>query len=150
VGQVNATRAFLGDEAEWARARIELNDLQALWGGRLIRVDGAGNALVRIVQPGLMEFRYEFGVSPAEWTQLLESFLANDFLSIVPEERPGIPDEARPQLVLVNARGQEKSVAKWAGVQERRFEAIYQTVGQLQERIDHLEPIWHGPYLPAR
>ena len=143
--QTNATADFLGDETRWPAARIELNDVQALWGGRRIVLQGSGRAVVRVLQRGGSERRYEFELSTAEARQFLERFVENDFLTIQPRERPGIPDESRPRITLVNAAQQEWSVAKWAGVEEGRFDDIYAALLRLEKSTGHLEPVYSGP-----
>ena len=109
MGQVNATRVFLGDEPLWSAACVELNDVQGLWGGRRIYVEGPKRVVVRLV-------------------------------------RPGIPDEARPSITLVNAAGDKRVVAKWAGVKNERFDTVYSAMARLETFTTHLEPVSTGPY----
>ena len=51
-GPANATRSFLGEEPQWPVARVVLDDVQGLWGGRRIAVDGSGRLVVQVVEPG--------------------------------------------------------------------------------------------------
>jgi hypothetical protein len=143
---VNATQVFLGDASQSGNARIELNDVQGLWGGRNISVAGSRRAIVQRVQPGLIERRYEFELDAATWTRLLEVLVATDFLTIRPAERPGIPDEPRPCVTIVNAQGERRSVAKWAGVEDVRFDGVYRTLLQLASLTEMLEPVHVEPY----
>jgi len=144
--QDNATRAFLGDEAHWSAARVELYDVQGLWGGRRISVAGPKQVVVRRVLTGRLERRYEFDLNADEWKRLLDSFVEYDFVTIKPMERPGIPDEARPTITLVNVGGEKCVVAKWAGVKDERFDAVYSAMMRLEAFTAHLEPVYSGPY----
>lgn len=47
----NQTRAFWGRGDCWRAARIELDDVQPLWGGRRVSVVGTGSCSVQIVAP---------------------------------------------------------------------------------------------------
>jgi hypothetical protein len=146
---VNATRSFLDDESTWPAVHVELNDIQGLWGGRRISVAGTRHVVVQLVQPGLLERRYEFELNPAVWMQLLEVLIEKDFATIQPAERLGIPDEARPRITVVNAAKDQRSVAQWAGVKDERFDAVYQALRQLERLTDRLEPVYEGPYTVA-
>lgn len=142
----NATQVFLGDESRWSSARVELHDVQGLWGGRRIYIAGTGQVVVQRVLPGMRERRYALELSAAAWTQLLRTFIEKDFVTIRPPERPGIPDEARPQITLVNAAKEQRSVAKWAGVSEGRFEAVYRALLEVERLTEQLKPVYEGPY----
>ncbi len=141
----NATLEFLGEPAQRSAARLELNDVQGLWGGRRITLS-AGRAVVQLVQTGMQETRFEFAPGDGEFERLLDQFIENDFLSIQPLERPGIPDEARPTLIFWNAAGEKKAVSKWAGVKDERFDALYQSMLQYETLTHNLEPTYRGPY----
>ncbi len=143
---VNKTQEFLGSEVQRSAARIELYDVQGLWGGRRIYVESARRAVVQLIQPGNFERRYEFAPGEAEIKSLLDLFVENDFLTIRPGERPGIPDETRPSITLLNAAGDKCAVAKWAGVKDERFDALYRTLLRLEETTKTLEPVYVGPY----
>lgn len=142
---LNATQVFLGDEARWAGGRVELDDVQGLWGGRRIAVAGPGWAVVERVQPGMAAWRHEVALGPAAWMALLRVFVENDFATIAPAERPGIPDEARPRITLANAAREERTVSKWAGVADARFEAVYEALLQIERLAERLEPVAQGP-----
>lgn len=47
MAAANRTQAFLGDESTWSAARVELSDVQWLWGGRRIFVPGTGYIVVQ-------------------------------------------------------------------------------------------------------
>lgn len=143
---LNATQAFLSDESQWPTVQIELNDVQPLWGGSHILVEGNRHVVVRIVERGLQERRYEFEISDSAWRQLLDALIGHDFVTIHPADRPGIPDEARPTITLTNANGEQHSVAKWAGAKDPRFDAIYGAILSLITYTAQLKPSGRGPY----
>jgi hypothetical protein len=142
----NATQDFLGSETQRFAARIELYDVQGLWGGRRIAVEGATRLVVQLIQTGMHERRYEFAPDEAEIKLLLDLFVENDFLTIQPAERPGIPDEARPKITLVNAAGDKWAVAKWAGVQDGRFDALYRALLRFEKLTEEMDPVYTGRY----
>lgn len=145
---LNATYAFLGDEPGWPSAHIELADIQGLWGGRKITVHGPGQVIAQIVGRGMFERRYEFAIEQADWRHLLDIAVQNDFVTIQPADRPGLPDEAHPAITLTNAAGESRTVAKWAGVKDDRFDAVYVALVQLEALTLGLEPITSGPFTP--
>ncbi len=51
MAQPNATQDFLGDESQWLGASLELHDVQGLWGGQIIRVDGSRRVVVQTIPP---------------------------------------------------------------------------------------------------
>lgn len=144
--QVNATQHFLGNETQWPSTSIELYDVQGLWGGRRIYVEGTKRVVVQVVGPTLLERRYEIGLEQDELRHLLDLFVENDFLTIHPQERTGIPDEARPRIMLVNGTGDKWEVAKWAGVRDERFDTLYRAVLRLEALTQNMEPVYHGPH----
>ena len=133
-------------KAQWPAVSIELYDVQGLWGGRRIRVRGDGQLIVQIIGHGLIEQRYELTLSPSGFQQLLKALIENDFLTLHPEERPGIPDEAGPTITVINAAGEKWAVAKWAGVKDERFAAIYAEFLRLEVLTQSIEPVYRGPF----
>ena len=139
----------MGDEPQWLDARVELDDVQGLWGGRRIAIGGAGRLVVQVVEPGQWERRFELTVEPDEWRRLVALLIENNLLTIQPAERAGIPDEARPSLTVVNAAGECWSVSKWAGVKDERFDAVYAALRRLETLTVHLDPVYRGPFRPG-
>ncbi len=128
----NATQIFLGDESGWSAASIELHDVQGLWGGHIIRVTGARRVTVQIIPTTRIERRAEFELDVADWQQLMQVLIENDFVTIQPLERPGLPDEGWPRLTLINAVGEQHVVSKWAGVVDQRFGVVYSALLRLK------------------
>lgn len=141
----NKTAEFLIHEYSWNKASLELHDVQPLFGGVVVRLPGwtHSQAFVSRIAPDGTETKYKLSLkwTEGEKQQLIRLCMAHDFLTIQPEERPGIPDEARPSLTLGNSKQESHTVAKWAGVADTRFDAIYQAMLALAERTDDLQPI---------
>ncbi len=145
----NATRAFLGAEYNWDKAQIELDDVQALYGGVRLWIASWGKPSVRRVAAGGKEKRYKIPFSRDEKKDLLNLFVAQDFLTIEPEEREGIPDEARPSITLTNYKWDVHVVSKWAGVQDERFDVLYDallTIADRSKNVIKSEPEPLRPY----
>ena len=141
----NKTAEFLIHEYSWNKASLELHDVQPLFGGVVVRLPGWSHsqAFVSRIAPDGTETKYKL---PLKWTngekqQLVRLCVEHDFLTIQPKERPGIPDEARPSLTLGNSKQESYTVAKWAGVADARFDAIYHVLLALAERTQDLQPI---------
>lgn len=141
----NKTAEFLRHEASWNKASLELHDVQPLFGGVVVRLPGwtSSQAYVTRVAPGGSETKFKL---PLNWTDgekaaLIRLCVENDFLTIAPEMRLGHPDEARPSLTLTNPKGDSHTVAKWAGVADARFDAIYQALLALAARTEGQRPL---------
>ncbi|MCB9418861.1 MAG: hypothetical protein H6667_03600 [Ardenticatenaceae bacterium] len=132
----NLTSDFLGNRYSWPNTKIELDDVQALYGGIHVYLPGetAFQAYVTRVAPGGSKTKYKLPLGRQEKDALCQLFIEQDFLSIEPEERPGIPDEARPAITLGNYTGKTHTVSKWQGIKNERFDAIYRALKQIGER----------------
>lgn len=120
----NATTQFLGKPYAWSGMGAELVDVQPLFGGLRLTLLGR-NVYLTDVAPGGGETRYRLPLWRDEKEAFCRVCIEQDFLTIRPPERNGLPDEARPAITLKNRRGQRHTVAKWAGVADERFEAVY-------------------------
>ena len=130
---VNQTAEFLITPQLWQSSSLELDDVQALWGGRQLLVDGDGMVIVTTVSPGGNRQRHHYSM-PQAALQLFQLCVNVDLLTIVMPERMGVPDEARPMITLVNANGRRHSVAKWANDKDERFDAVYAALLKLEKR----------------
>lgn len=129
-------------------AVLTLEDVQPLFGGMRVTLYGDGKIKVVRSERGGERLAWEWedrGRVGVVWRLLL----AEDFLTIEPEERPGQPDEARPSLTLRNHFGKSHTIAKWAGVQSPRFDRIYQALLAIADAANTREPLpqreipWH-------
>ncbi len=136
---INVTDDFLGDELTWNTVKIELLDVQGLFGGTNILIFGSGKGHVEIALPqtnlkygkkgekrgGLYFYSFDITLNRDEIKKLINIFIENDFLAIQTEKRQGVPDEARPRIILTNAHGKKHEISKWANERNVRFDNIY-------------------------
>ena len=139
----NKTTAFLGNPYSWSKTQIKLDDVQPLHGGIIVRLPGwtMSQAFVSRAAPDGQETKYRLPLALDEKWELCQLFVAHDFLTIQPQQRPGLPDEARPTITLTNPRRESHSVAKWAGVKDSRFDAVYHALLAIGERSQGQKPI---------
>ncbi|MBI3268942.1 MAG: hypothetical protein HYZ53_07965 [Planctomycetes bacterium] len=145
-GSANATGAFLGPEAGWGLCRLELLDVHGLWGGQNVYVEGSGRCVVRVVEPAQTERRFAFQLESQEALAVLRSCVSADLLSIRIPERPGVPDEAHPTLVLRAADGRAHTLYKWSNDKVPAFDGIYQGLLALIKKTEGLKPECTGPH----
>lgn len=129
----NHTKTFLGDKNRWRAARIELDDAQPLSGGHRVSVTGAGFVTLEMVAPTGESARRAFVLLPEETRRLFALCIQHDILVPRPGGRPGLPDEARPAITLVNAAGQRRTVAAWLGEMDAAFSEVYAALRALAE-----------------
>lgn len=141
----NKTAEFLIAEYAWDNASLELRDVQPLFGGVIVRLPSwtMSEAFVSRIAPDGTETKYRL---PLKWNEnekqkIIRLCVKHDLLTIQPEERPGIPDETRPTLILSNSRRESHTVSKWADVADAHFDAIYHIMLGLAERTAGLRPI---------
>jgi hypothetical protein len=159
ASSLNATGQFIGvNESGWNQVKIELSDIQPLFGGRRILIDGGSCYLflqtVRPCKQGLEQKNYTLFLEKDEMEKIIGAFIENDFLSLRDTEKKGVPDQATPTIILENFKGKVHSVWNWAppvrsgdGSNDDRFHAIYSTLLRFETRAhEMLEPITSGPY----
>lgn len=125
---------------------IILRDVQPLWGGRNVYLFGDGRLFVQIVARGAQETRYALRIEPAKVEELADLLREHRFWQIEIEERPGLPDEARPEIEVTWQSGAHKAVAKWANDAHPDFDAIYAWLIELAESVTGQTPVYVGPY----
>ena len=125
---------------------LSQRDGQPLGGGRNVYRVGDGRLFVRIVARGAQETRYARRVEPAKVEELADLLREHRFMQIEIEERPGFPDEARPEIEVTWQSGESKTVAKWAGDVHLDFDAIYDWLIELAESVTGQTPVYVGPY----
>ena len=139
----NATATFLGPEDQWSRCGIVLEDIQGLWGGTAVYVDGAGASLIRIVR-GADEKRFTLKLATEETLALRKACIDADFLTVQVKERSGVPDEARPKITLRNAEGKTFAIVKWANDKVPRFDQVYNALLAFRKNVENLKPEYEG------
>jgi len=125
---------------------VILRDVQPLWGGRNIYLLGDGRLFVQIVARGAQETRYALRVEPAKVEELASLLCEHRFMQIEIEDRPGMPDEARPEIEVTWQSGAHKAVAKWANDTHPDFDVIYAWLIELAESVADQIPVYVGPY----
>lgn len=143
---MNATRSFLGNPAGWKDAQVHLSALQGLWGGWQVFVSGGGVTVVRRVSPVTREQRYKLTLTGAEIQSLLETCVENDLLVVPLPQRPGHPDETMIEITLVNNRGENLTVKKWAGDTLAAFDAPSRLLFALTTQTHDMIPFYTGPF----
>lgn len=139
------TAAFLGPATLWQEAELCLRDVQGLWGGREIYVS-FNRIIIRQVSRGMRERRVVFVDADAAQS-LFQLCIENDFLTIEIETRPGLPDEARPTLLLTNNVGNEHTLGKWAGQKVERFDRLYNAILALEKKVELFPAIYEGLFV---
>jgi len=153
----NSTFEFLGTPSDWHAVHMELRDIQPIFGGRDVWVDGSGNVLVRSVQTtpqDLEEKIYPLTLDESAVERILEAFISQDFLSLCIPEQSAPPDHGRPEIILTNFRGQRHAVASWDPplpgsdpVVEQRFRTLYREFLRLESMArETTEPLHNGVY----
>jgi hypothetical protein len=142
----NETSRFLGAEADHAYARLRLQDTHPLWGGVDVSVCASGSACVRIVDKTQDERRFLFTIPEKDARAIFEAAVAQDILGVKLADRPGVPDEARPRLVLENALGLTRDVSRWANDDAPPLQAVEKLLRALQEKTAKLEPVFRGKH----
>ena len=153
----NSTFEFLGTPSDWHAVHMELRDIQPIFGGRDVWVDGSGNVLIRSVQTtsqGLEEKIYPLALDESAVERILETFIAQDFLSLYIPEQSAPPDQGRPEIILTNFRGQRHALENWdpplSGsdpVVVERFRSIYREFLRLESMAkETTTPLHEGVY----
>lgn len=128
VESQNPTAGFFLDGFE--RARLELDDVHGLHGGRRLIVHGDGRAEVETIPAG------RHGQGKVNASALFELVVQNDLLGFVnPPRRPIVPDEACPQIKLVNAGGEERVRGVWSNDDVPPFRRVYQALLELEKQL---------------
>lgn len=128
----------------FALQTLTLRDVQGLWGGRDVWIGADGAAHVRVVDRGA-ETRFQ-GKVPIDALQAL--LAKHDLRAIRIPDRPGVPDEARPVLILRTEKDVVR-VAKWAGQKDADFDALYGWLLTQAEAVARSPALHRGRWDPA-
>ncbi len=108
--------------------RVILRDVQGLWGGRDLWLNGDGRLIVNIVDPRKRDkaaSQYGLQLPGTQLADTAKLVAEHSFFKIEIPNRPGVPDEARPTITVRLTDGTEKTVAKWSNDKHADFDAIY-------------------------
>jgi hypothetical protein len=125
-----------------------LHDITGLDGGSAIWASANHTAVVQLVSPGgkagLQERRYNIKLTGEQWAEMETLLVAHCFATIKMSERPGIPDEAHPIVVVVTQDGKTLKARKWARDKHQDFDLIYAYLLTLCRAEG--EPIYEGAF----
>jgi hypothetical protein len=108
-----------------------LHNVQGLFGGQAIWAAEDRTAFVQVVGPspagqsGLWERRYKTKLTAEQWAEVERLVGAHHLLTAKVPERPGVPDEALPIIVVVPRAGATVKVRKWANDKAPDFDPVY-------------------------
>ena len=130
------TKSFLGSPDAWHSAKVELDDIHEVWGGKCITVYGDGTAFVKIVDLGHSAETYRLQLDEERVSKLFEALLANDVFGLQVAERESGADEIYTRLTITNAEGERRSVChrESAGV-DQRFEDVRTAISYVHDHM---------------
>lgn len=115
--------------------KIDLLDVQGLWGGWEITVKATGEVVVHEVQPTAEGFYRETWLTqwrPGQAQKFLADVLQTGILDYEEVHRYGLPDEARPVIQLFFEDGHTVSLCKWSNDQDPLFDTAYKMLLNLR------------------
>lgn len=143
----NSTSKFFGERSGWRKSTIELSDVQAMYGGMTVKINGDGTTTMSIYKPANQNgyrFKvedYRFQINTLDFDDMVQRFIDNDFLSIEIQNRAGIPDETKVIISVTNASGQKFSISKWHDIRNKWFDRLYDSLSMLQNQTENYKPI---------
>jgi hypothetical protein len=159
----NKTEKFLCSPEEREEVVLQFNDMNGLYGGRIIVVNGTGNALVQIISPNneqnkMWEKRYVFNISSAQLNDIFTDIINNDVMTIQLKDRPGIPDETRIHFSMTNGNNDFFKLETWEqsslppDAYQDSPRAKFDKVCLVLKRLEHIArtektPVQEGPYV---
>jgi len=125
---------------------VILRDVHPLWGGRNVYLFGDGRLFIQLVGREGQEARYALQVEPTTVEELASLLREHHFTQMEIEERPGLPDEARPEIEVTWRSGARKTLAKWGNDVHPDFDAIYARLIEFAEGATDQTAVYVGPY----
>ncbi len=133
------TKSFLGSPDTWHNAKVELDDIHDLWGGKCITLYGDGTAFVKIVDLGQSAETYRLQLDEERVPELFEALLANDVLALEESARQPREDEVCTRLSITNAEGETRSICHWELAEaDQRFEEVRNALTYVHEHMGEL------------
>lgn len=130
---------------------IILKDVHGLWGGRNVWIHSNGQCIAQEVKPGsgqLQENRCETRLTEYGLKLVISQLESHHFETIQTKDRVGVPDEARPEIIVRLDNGKLISHSKWANDKHADFDAIYDLLLTLGV-TKGVKPMWSGKYDPT-
>jgi hypothetical protein len=133
------TKSFLGNADTWTGAKVELDDIHDLWGGKCITVYGDGTAFVKIVDLTQSAETYRLQLDDARLPELFEALLKNDVLALEAHASTPDEDELCTRLSITNAEGETRSICHWELAEaDQRFEDVRSALSYLHDHMGDL------------
>ncbi len=132
-------KSFLGSPETWRSAKVELDDIHDLWGGKCITVYGDGTAFVKIVDLGQSAETYRLQLDEERVPELFGALLKNDVLAL--ETCAGVSgaNEVCTRLSITNAEGETRSVCHWElSEPDARFEDVRTALSYVHDHMGDL------------
>jgi len=128
-------------------SRLELRDVEGLWGGFVVHVFADGDFWFEAVGRGATASQiFRATLPPHGLAQLGELLARHDVRLMRVPQRHGIPGESHPTLT-VSGPGFTHSVGKWANDKHPDFDALAAWLRASGEQLaTSTEPIWKGPF----
>ena len=144
------TKSFLGSPDTWRAAKVELDDIHNVWGGKCITVYGDGTAFIKIVDLGHFAETYRLQLDDERVPELFEALVTNDVLSLDAMERELAGDEIWTRLSVTNAEGETRSVCHRESAEgEQRFEEVRNALSYLHDHMGELHASLVATAAPA-
>lgn len=133
------TKSFLGSPDTWRSAKVELDDIHDLWGGKCITVYGDGTAFVKIVDLARSAETYRLQLDDERVPEMFETLLQNDVLALEPGDSEPCDKEISTRLSITNAGGETRSIChgEWTGTNQR-FEEVRNVLSYVHEHMGEL------------
>jgi hypothetical protein len=131
-------------------ATLALYDGGTLWGGREFYILTNGVCVTRVIRPpkaheaGMQERRCKVQLERTDLDTLRKLLNEHHFFTLTVKDRPGVPDETRTTIYVRLASGQKRDVSKWTRDPDQDFDAIYQHLLRLVERVQKTQPVYEG------
>ncbi len=142
---------------------VELYDVQGLFGGRNVLVSKKGTVWIQSVRPHarhgkLVEKLYKLTISDEEVDRIRRALVESDFLSLGSDETEGIPDQARPEIVLATGErepihavefweGRFLAPDAYQGSDRSRFDTVYRGLLRFETvALERARPVRKGTY----
>ncbi len=133
------TKVFLGSPDTWQGAKVELDDIHDLWGGKCITVYGDGTAFVKIVDLGQSMETYRLQLDGERVPELFAALLKNDVLALEDTERAPGKDEVCTRLSVTNADGETRSICySELAETDARFEEVRNALAYVHDHMGDL------------
>ena len=131
------TKEFLGSPDTWREAKIELDEIDDVWGGKRITIYGDGTAFVKIVDLAHIAETYRLELEQDQAPDLFTAMLDSDVLAVDGEQADEY--DVCALLTITNAAGEVRSVRIWELAPNReRFDDVRNQLSAIHERMADL------------